>query len=145
MNHQQKQETIQKRQEKNKGLLLEQLKKAPIVKLACQKVNVGRATYYRWRKEDKDFAKLADKSLHEGNLLINDMAEAQLLKAIRDNDFKAVVFWLRHHHSKYGNKVEVITYDKEGKLTKEQEAIFDKAMKLADLNPYDGSKDKKGC
>ena len=130
MNNEQKQETIQKRQDKNKELLIGQLKKAPIVEIACQKSGVGRASYYRWRKEDRDFAKLADKALLEGSLLINDIAEAQLLKAIRDNDFRAIVFWLKHHHVKYGNKIEIITHQKDDELTPEQESMVRKALAL---------------
>ena len=44
--------TIEKRQSKNKEQLLEILKKTPIVQIACEKAGVGRATYYRWRKDD---------------------------------------------------------------------------------------------
>lgn len=74
--------SIQDRQEEQKKLLLEQLTKTPIVQIACEKSGVGRATYYRWRKDDPDFAREADASLKEGRLLVNDMAESQLMSAI---------------------------------------------------------------
>ena len=89
--------TVQKRIDSNKELLIEQLKKTPIVQVACEKVGVGRATYYRWRKEDEEFAKLADEAISEGNFLVNDMAESQLMSAIRDKNLTAIIFWLKHH------------------------------------------------
>lgn len=129
--------TIEVRQAKDKELLLEQLRKIPIVQVACQKVGVGRATYYRWRKEDKEFAKMADDALAEGNLLVNDMAESQLLSAIRDKNLVAIIFWLKHHHPAYATKMEVTAKFKslEEKLTPEQEALLTKALKLAALLP----------
>ena len=39
------------RQMHNKTIILEQLQKAPIVQIACEKTGISRATYYRWRKE----------------------------------------------------------------------------------------------
>ena len=93
--------------DKDKELLLEQLKKTPIVQVACEKMGVGRATYYRWRKENVAFAKEADESLAEGLLLVNDMAESQLISAIKDKNLGAIVFWLKNHHQDYGNKLEL--------------------------------------
>lgn len=128
--------SIQKRQIKEKGLLLEQLKKTPIVQIACEKVGVSRATYYRWRKEDHEFAFQADSSLHEGSLLINDMAESQLLSAIRDKNLAAIIFWLKNHHPAYTTKVEITAkanHSEEEKLTDEQQKLINKALKMASL------------
>ena len=55
--------SIQKRMDNNKELVVEQLKKTPIVQIACEKTGIGRATYYRWRKEDAEFGKLADEAI----------------------------------------------------------------------------------
>jgi hypothetical protein len=77
-------ETIANRQAKNKDKLLEQLSKTPIVQIACEKTNVSRATYYRWRQEDSEFAEKADKAIGYGNLIMNDVAESQLLSLIKD-------------------------------------------------------------
>src|SRR3990167_6800377 len=121
--------TIEKRQNKEKEILLERLKKTPIVQIACEKCGVGRATYYRWRKDDPEFAKMADEALSEGSLLVNDMAESQLLQAIRSQNLGAIIFWLKHHHPSYANKLEV-----SGKLTEEyhlnpeQEKLMIKAL-----------------
>jgi len=43
--------------EELKKLLIEQLKKTPIVQMACEKTGVARSTYYRWKKQNKTFAK----------------------------------------------------------------------------------------
>lgn len=129
--------SIQKRMDANKELLIEQLKKTPIVQIACEKTGVGRATYYRWRKEDEEFTKAADEAINEGNELVNDMAESQLMAAIRDGNLGGIIFWLKHHHPRYATRVEVtakLKHDDET-LTPEQEALVMKALKLAALLP----------
>ena len=110
--------TILKRQDKNKKLLLEQLKATPIVEVACKRVGIGRATYYRWRQEDENFANQADQALQEGSMLINDLAEGQLISAIKDKNLTAIIFWLKTHHQLYTNKVELT-----GKIKTENEAL----------------------
>ena len=52
--------------EKDKVLLLEQFTKTPVIQVACEKTGIGRATYYRWRKEDEAFTTKADQALFEG-------------------------------------------------------------------------------
>lgn len=123
--------TIEKRQTKEKELMIEALKKTPIVEIACKKAGIGRATYYRWRIEDEGFAKKADEALLEGSQFINDMAESQLLTAIRDNNLSAIIFWLRNHHAIYANKLELTGELKhEYKLTSEEEALIAKALAM---------------
>lgn len=137
--------TIQKRIDKNQELLIEQLKKTPIVQVACEKVGVGRATYYRWRKENEVFGEQADEAIAEGASLVNDMAESQLMAAIRDKNLTAIIFWLKHHHPHYATKVEVtarLKADNEA-LTPEQEALVTKALKLAALLPEIREKEKE--
>ncbi len=129
-----KPQTIEERQSREKGLLLEQLKKVPIVHIACEKSGVGRATYYRWRDEDEVFKKAADAALVEGEALITDMSESQLISLIKDRKFPAVHLWLRQHHPKYKDKIEVVTRSAEDDtLTPEQEAIVKKALKLGGI------------
>ncbi len=118
-----------------KELLLEQLKKMPVVELACQKANIGRTTYYRWRKNPK-FAKEADAAITEGEALITDLTESQLISLIRDRNFQALQLWLRHHHPKYNNKIEIngrLTYSDE-ELTPEQMALVKAALRLASFD-----------
>lgn len=128
---------IKDRQTKEKILLIEQLRKTPIVQIACEKIGIGRATYYRWRKDDIEFAEKADDALLAGSLLVNDMAESQLMSAIKDKNLTAIIFWLKHHHPNYATKVEVTAHLKSQNetLTPEQEALVNKALQLAFLIP----------
>lgn len=123
--------------EEQKRLLIEQLKKTPIVQLACEKIGVARSTYYRWKKQNKTFAKESEEAIVAGELLINDMAEAQLLSAIRDKNLTAIIFWLKHHHHRYATRVEVTAQLKRSseELTPEQEAVVMKALGMATLIP----------
>jgi hypothetical protein len=129
---------IVNRQNKEKSLILEMLKKTPIVQIVCEKNGVGRATYYRWRQSDPEFAEETDEALAEGTLLMNDLAESQLLSLIKDGNLGAIVFWLRNHHTSYTNRVEITAKMKtEEKLTPEQEELITKALKLVALQPED--------
>jgi len=127
--------TIEKRQTKNKGQLLEILRKTPIVQIACEKAGVGRATYYRWRKEDVEFVKVSDQALLDGSLLINDMAESQMMSAIKDKNMTAIIFWLKHHHPAYATKIEITASNKNQDivLTDEQKELLNKALEMAAL------------
>ena len=88
-----------------KAELLEQLKKTPIIQTACNKVAVGRSTYYVWRKDDKEFARSADKALREGKGFISDMAISQLIKKIQEGNTTSLIFWLKNHHADYNDRI----------------------------------------
>ena len=125
---------VDEKQAKNKEILVEQLHKTPIVQVACEKCNIGRASYYRWHKEDPEFALNADSAIEEGSSLVNDMAESQLLAAIRDQNLTAIIFWLKHHHKSYATRVEVTTKnDGPIQLTPEQEETIRNALVMAQL------------
>ena len=94
--------TIAERQNKEKTLLLENLKKMPIVTVACERSHIARATFYRWRIDSAKFRKLADNAIEEGEALLVDMTESQLLSLIRtDKHFPAISLYLKTHHPKY--------------------------------------------
>ncbi len=123
--------------DKNKQILIDQLRKTPIIQIACEKSGIGRATYYRWKKDDAKFCENADEALQEGSLLVNDIAESQLMSAIKDKNITAIIFWLKHHHPNYATKVEVtarLKADNET-LSPEQEALVTKALQIAALIP----------
>jgi len=122
--------------EKQKQALLEQLKKTPIVQIACEKADVSRATFYRWKKDDAEFSKMADEAILEGSFLVNDMAESQLMSAIRDKNMTAIIFWLKHHHQNYATKVEVNASIKNvtEELTDEQKQLIKEALRLASID-----------
>ncbi len=116
-----------------KKLLLEELQKTPVVQVACQKIGIGRTTYYRFRKEDPGFAGLADIALQDGRSVVNDLGEAQTISLMKERDMQAIRFWLTHNDPRYSNKLEIqghLTHSSE-ELTPEQTALLRKAIKLA--------------
>ena len=129
-----KNKQLQNRTTQNRQLMVKQLKKVPIIQVVCEKIGISRSTYYRWREKDKNFAKQADKALNQGLGFINDMAESQLINAIRNQNLTAVFYWLNHRHTAYSNRMEVTTksIDKE-KLTEAEQKLIIKALKHASL------------
>ncbi len=122
---------VMKKTDRVKELVLDQLKKSPIVEAACQKAGITRTTFYRWKKDDSEFAKLADEALIEGQLLVNDLAENQLIGAVKDRNLSAVQYWLRHHHPSYANKLQISHDNQTDELTAEQEEVVRRALELA--------------
>lgn len=96
--------STQKRIAKQKQSLLEILEKYPIVQLACVKSGISRATYYRWCEEDDVFLEQAQSQLQKGKLLVNDMAESNILLWIKNADLRATMYWLNNNHSGYSHK-----------------------------------------
>ena len=86
---------------------LDELRKIPIVQVACEKTNLSRNTVYRWRREDEAFAESMDTAMADGIAFISDMSESQLLNLIKDKHYSAIRLWLTTHHPAYGNKVRV--------------------------------------
>lgn len=122
-------ETIKKRQDTEKKLLIEQLKKTPIVQLACERCGISRTTYYQWRKDDEQFRRDSDDSMKDGKDIISDLSESQLITLIKEKNFQAIQLWLRQHHPEYGNRLEVkAKIEKEDPLTPEQEALIREAL-----------------
>lgn len=118
-----------------KSLLIEELKKKPVVEAACMKVGIGRTAFYEWRKKDAKFAQAIDLALQFGRDFVSDIAEMQLLNAIKAGDSRSVVLWLKTHRKEYSNRVEI-----EGgiklieELSPEKKAAIQKAFALANLS-----------
>jgi len=123
---------IDKRIAKDKSRFIAQLKNNPSLHLACQKIGIGRRTYYRWRQEDKAFAAQADTAIREAMDLRNDFAESKLLVGIRDGDMRAIRFWLGHHPD-YGTKVKIERQLADFGLIPEQEKEIRRALCLSGL------------
>lgn len=127
-------EAYMKKTTQTEEALLEQLRKTPIVQIACEKLGISRWTLYRWKKEDSDLAKKIDDAIFEGRLLVNDLAESQLISAVKDRNFGAITYWLKHHHPSYATRVKI-----EGELnlieelSPEQKELVRKALKLANI------------
>jgi len=137
-------ETIKRRIQKEKELILEQLKKTPIVQIACEKVGIARATYYRWNYADRKFSMLAQEAILEGSRLINDMAESQLLSAIRDKNMTAIIFWLKHHHPAYETRVEIrqAASQADENLTSKQKEVIRKALEVTMIDKKEKLEEK---
>jgi len=111
----------------------DELKKVPIIQVACERSGVSRQTIYRWRLDDKSFAKDMDEAMREGVAFVNDMSESQLLTMIKEKNWSAISFWLRHRNDNYKNKIEVTTHERIDELTLDQQKIVKQALKLATL------------
>lgn len=115
----------------DKKAIIEQLKKTPIIQVTCEKLGISRATFYRWKKKDEKFAEEVDLALQEGSQLINDMAESQLITAIKNGNLTGIIFWLKNHHKNYSPKLEVTTKNTEVPLNDEQKEIIRQSLNMA--------------
>lgn len=119
---------------------LDELRKVPIIQVACEKTGLSRNSVYRWRKEDKEFLKNMDTALIEGVALVNDMSESQLLTLIKEKNYPAISFWLRHRNDNYKNKLEITTKDDDEELTPSQAKIVRQALRLANITKSESIK-----
>lgn len=136
---------MSRNQAQDKKRLLEKLVKTPIVEVACKQAGVPRSTYYRWRKDDEAFSEKCDETIEQSAGLINDMAESQLISAIREKSLTAIMFWLKHHHPAYETrlKVDASLKRESEELTPEQAAVVERALQNAGLlSATDGSKEE---
>ncbi len=126
---------MSRNQQKDKQKLLQLLTKNPIVEVACKNAGVPRSTYYRWRKEDENFAVVCDEVIEQSAGLITDMAESQLISAIKDQNMTAIIFWLKHHHKTYKTRIEVDAKVQavQQELSPEQAEVVAHALRLAGL------------
>lgn len=136
-------QTIEERQAKDKESVLEYLRKMPIVQIACDRAGIARATYYRWRNDDKEFKKSVDKAIHDGELFINDLSESQVITLIKDKNWSAISFWLKNHHPKYADKlkVEANISRTDEKLTEEEQKLVQHALACLRGNKNDQGHD----
>lgn len=83
----------------HKKKLLEALEKTlGVVTTACKLAEVSRVTFYKYYREDKDFAHKVDDI---ENIAI-DFAESQLHKQIKDGNTTATIFYLKTKAKKRG-------------------------------------------
>lgn len=123
------------KKDRTKELFLAQIRKIPIIQVACEKVGVARSSVYRWRDEDEEFNKALEEALAEGEALINEMSESQLISLIREKSWQAISFWLRKRSPKFKDRVEVTgrIESPQNELTPEQQAVVAEALRLASL------------
>lgn len=129
--------TIEDRIKKDKQAVIEALKETPIIAAACKRADVSRATYYRWRLEDKQFLHEVEDAMSQGFDLINDLSEGQIITLIKEKKMPAITLWLKHHHPRYGSKSRLyIPIARREDLTPEEEKIMLEALRLASGKKY---------
>lgn len=128
-------QTVEKRKAKTKQDLINVLKEMPIIEVAVKRIGISRDTFYRWKLEDKVFAKQSQEAFVQGIEFINDMSESQLVSLIKEKSWQAIQFWLKHHHARYADKIEISgKIESEEKLTPEQATIVKAALRLANFS-----------
>lgn len=108
----------------------EELAKVPIVQVACEKTGLSRNSVYRWKKEDPEFYKKMEEAISAGVAFVNDMSESQLLTMIKEKNWSAISFWLKHRNNNYKDKIEITTMEDNGEMSPEQEKIVREALAL---------------
>ena len=126
---------MSRNQQRDKQRFLDKLAKTPIVEVACKQAGLPRTTYYRWRKEDEAFAAACDEAIEHSSDLINDLAESQLIQAIKEKSLPAITFWLRHHSPAYITRIKVDASLKREpeELTPEQAELVERSLINAGL------------
>lgn len=130
------------KQDEQKKLIIEQLRKTPIVQVVAEKVGIHRSSIYRWKAADPAFAQAVDEAMEQSVGLVNDLAESQLISLIKSGNITAIIYWLKHHHQTYETRVKVEGTLKHSveELSDEQNTLVTKALIKAGLLP-DGIED----
>lgn len=123
-----------------KKKFIEALRENHIILAVCHKTGVGKSSYYRWLKEDAEFAAAAGEAIREGIELVNDAAESNIVTEIKNRDKDASKFWLKHRHPAYSTKIQVETAKPDSDLTPEQEELVRRAVKMATLDENSNGK-----
>jgi len=87
--------------EETKKKFLEELERSGNVYYSCAKVGINRATFYRWRQEDKKLKKLANMAIRNGRANACDIAEHALLLNVKDRKMEAIKYTLSHNSPRY--------------------------------------------
>lgn len=77
-----------------------------------------------------------DEALAEGEALVNDMSESQLLTLIKEKSWQAISFWLRHRNPRFKEKIEVTSKtSNDDALTPSQAKVVKQALRMAKILP----------
>ena len=87
-----------------KAKFLAELEENPLVERACKKLNISRATFYRWKADDADFRLEVEEAEERGREKITDFAESKLFENMQNNHFQSLRFWLQHNTTRYSPK-----------------------------------------
>jgi hypothetical protein len=111
-------------------LFLEEMRKIPIVTVACEKVGISRNTIYKWLKDDPVFKEKFDTASMNGIQHINDLSENQLLQLIKEKRLSAIRLWLTNNHQRFSGKSVKDTEVKDKELSEEQKSTIEQALKM---------------
>ena len=81
------------------------LTEMPNISIASKRTGIGRNTYYARRRNDYEFAEMADQALELGREAGNDLAESVVFSQMRKGNLKAAEFQLKHNCPRYGGSV----------------------------------------
>jgi len=84
--------------EKNK--FIEELKEIPIVSVVCKRTGIAKSTFYRWMKDSVFNEKVQDAE-EVGRFNVTDIAEGQLISAMRKGEKWAIQYWLESNSKRY--------------------------------------------
>jgi hypothetical protein len=99
-------------QQTKKALLKALEKSLGVVTQACSIVGVDRTTFYRYVKEDAEFAQ----AVKDVQNIALDFAESQLFKQIQDGNTTATIFYLKTK-GKHRGYIEKIEAEASGDIT----------------------------
>ena len=116
-------------------MLCAELKERPIIQFAVKKAGISRSHFYRFMKDDPEFARRVNEATAEGMAVVNDFSVSKLLTGINNDNLPAIFFWLKHKHPDFSNRLEVTTIlqTPRDELTPEQQATVREALRLAQL------------
>lgn len=123
---------LQNLKNRQKKLMLEELRKTPIIQFVCQKYNVPRSTFYRWMNKNRKFKKAVNDALKDGDGLINDLAVSHTISKIKDGDKTMIIFWLKNKHTDF-SEIKYVSSKRmpidENPMTPEKAAEIARALK----------------
>lgn len=116
-------------------LFLEQLRKIPIIQVCCEKLDISRVSIRNWRKADAAFDKAVEDAITEGEGILNDLGEAQLVSLMKDKHWPSIAFWLRKRHPKFLDRLEITgtLHAPEEALSPERQALVEEALRRLEL------------
>lgn len=89
--------------QKTKDKLIKLLEENSNLLRACKLTGVARATVYRWLKLDPEFANRVELAQEIGRDSMVDFAEAKLFENMKNNQQRALEYFLSHNSTRYAN------------------------------------------
>ncbi len=126
-----KEQTIIKRQDRLKKLVLEHIQKTPLIESVSQRTGVSRSTIYRWLDDSIEFKREFNKNKDLGVERINELAQSKLMSKINDGDLMAIKYWLSNRSREFMTKLQHLFVDtkvNDVPLTPEEETKIANAL-----------------